>query len=537
MPVDTSLPMPALSRRAALVLAAVLFVAQIGLIGVIYKHLISFNCLENWPRWACSGASGTLVSVYALAAALTLFFVLRPAPLAALLSDVGHSLKPLWLNIAGFLIALVPLSLLENGSGTQALVPTFTFWGTGFALLLAGILLFLAPWPRWKALLAAQGGGLAGVALVGLAAPYLATLIRPLWRLDTLADATFTAVSQIILLMGYDIEIYPDEKVIGAGDFFISVAPVCSGIEGIALVTVFATLYLTLFRKELRFPRALLIYPVGIAVSACLNVVRIAVLLIIGLEGSPELAVGGFHSHAGWLMFTLIALGIVLTARTVPALQRPTSAMEGMPLRPAAAVPLRRDENAARILPFAIFMLSAMLAQALSQSPGLVYPLRALAMAAGLALFWQIYRALPWRPSPLALGAGVVVGLAWVLLPYTPEDTSPAHGGLTGGLLLGWMIARGVGTILLVPVIEELFFRDYLESKIKSVGGPILAALITAGLFAVLHDRWAEAFAAGLIFSWVMAQRRQVTDAIAAHAVANAIVFGAALAMGKLHII
>ena len=52
---------------------------------------------------------------------------------------------------------------------------------------------------------------------------------------------------------------------------------------------------------------------------------------------------------------------------------------------------------------------------------------------------------------------------------------------------MAWFIARGIGTVLLVPVIEELFFRDYLETKLQiSSGraGKLLAALATAGLFA-----------------------------------------------------
>ena len=249
--------------------------------------------------------------------------------------------------------------------------------------------------------------------------------------------------------------------------------------------------------------------------------VRITVLMIIGLEGNPKLAVGGFHSHAGWLLFTLIAMGIVLAARSVPALQKHGAAPAASPaLSQAAPPPFFRDPVVARILPFAVFMFSALLTQVFSNTPGVVYPLRALAMAAALAAFWAIYIRFDWRLDPVALGAGVLIGVGWVLIPYAPEDTTPAYGALTGAALAVWMVARGIGTVLLVPLIEELFFRDYLESKLRPIGGAILAALVSAGLFALLHDRWAEAFAAGLILSWVMRRHGKVTDAVAAHAVA-----------------
>lgn len=89
----------------------------------------------------------------------------------------------------------------------------------------------------------------------------------------------------------------------------------------------------------LHFPRALILYPLGIATSACLNVVRITLLLILGIEGQPELAVGGFHSHAGWVMFTLVAMGIILAARAVPWLHRaPAAAVATAPCRPCTGI-------------------------------------------------------------------------------------------------------------------------------------------------------------------------------------------------------
>lgn len=81
----------------------------------------------------------------------------------------------------------------------------------------------------------------------------------------------------------------------------------------------------------------------------------------------------------------------------------------------------------------------------------------------------------------MAIGAGALVGLAWVLIPYAPADTTPPYGALTGTALAGWMLMRGLGTVLLVPVIEELFFRDYLENRLHTWAGPMVAALITPG--------------------------------------------------------
>ena len=523
----------------ALLLAALLLILELGGIGVIFKHAIHFRCLDNWPQPACAGASGALVAIYGSLAVLALFAMLSPQPLRDLVERAGERLWPLGLNLAGVLGTLMPVFFLHQGGGAAALGLSFGFWTLGMAALLAGLMLYLAPLPLWGRLIAGHGRKLVPMLAAGALAPSLATLIQPLWQLDAVAKVTFGAVSWLIGALGYNVTVDPVQKVIGTDDFSISVAPVCSGIEGIALVTIFVTLYLALFRREMRFPRALLLYPIGILASALFNVLRITLLLVIGLEGNPELAVGGFHSHAGWLMFTLVALGLIALAQTVPALKRrPETAGVAAAARPP--LPLRRDPVAARILPFAVFMLSAVLVSVLSQTPGMLYPLRVFLLGAAVLMFWPLYRPL-FRSGldPAALLAGAAVGALWVLIPV-PGTATPPYGGLAGGLLAAWFVLRGIGTVVLVPLVEELFFRDYLESRLRlghGRGWTILAALVSAGLFAALHDRWAEAFVAGLVFSVIAHRRGQIADAILAHASANAIVFFWAVASGNLAII
>ena len=543
-------PRPARVRRPALMLglAGAVLLAELALVGTLFKHGIAFRCLSEWPRWACGGASGAMLSALCALAALALAVALRPGPLRALLSGGaagaagGPCRAAVIVNLTGLGVALAPLAVLRPGGGAAMLWPALGAWAAGLVLMALGAALAVAPAGRWGAYLRAHAGTLVPALAAGLLAPPLATAARPLWQIETIADWTFRAVAWCIARLGYAVDTLPADKIIGTPEFWVRIANVCSGIEGMALVTVFVTLYLWLFRADLRFPRALLLYPIGLAASVAFNVLRITLLLVIGLEGNPDLAVGGFHSHAGWLMFTLVALGLVALAQTVPALHR--AAPVGTPgtAVPAAAPvpPLRRDPVAARILPFAVFMASALLASTLSSAPALVYPLRVAAMAAAVALFWPIYRALPWRPDPVALAVGAAVGLAWALIPVaTPEGPSPLT-TLGGAALAAWLLARGAGTILLVPLIEELFFRGYLERRLAFGAGrawTLVGVLLSTAAFAALHDRWAEAFLAGLAFSWVMRRHGRVTDAVLAHAVANAVVFAAALATWNLAVI
>jgi len=523
--------------RNALFGAVILLAIQLLVIGLVYKHGIDFNCLANWSRNTCASASYMLVSVYGVIGAFVLFGLLSRGALRGFFDSAGRSLWPLAMNVVGLVIAMIPVLFLSNGTGTSAMIPSFLCWGIGMSLLGCGLLLFLAPAARWFAFLSEHGARLIPLLIGGAVAPYLAILIRPLWRLEAIAGATFEAVVYLIKLFGYDVWADGEIKIIGADNFFINVAPVCSGIEGIALVTIFVTLYLWLFKDQLNFPRVLLLYPIGIITSGLLNVVRITVLLAIGLNGNEELAVGGFHSHAGWMMFTAIAIGIVAIANSVRWFQKETH-LEAV--KSSATVPFFKDPMIARLLPFAVFMITAIFAQAFSETPSIVYPARAAVVALTLALFWPFLRTLPWRSAPVAVAIGAVIGIAWIIIPVADPETTPPYGALSGITLVLWMAARGIGTTILVPILEELFFRDYLEGKLRkhdTLAWTIGAAVIGAALFAALHGRWVEAFFAALLFSYAARRAGNITDAIVAHAVANGLIFAVAVSTQQMHII
>ena len=526
------------SWRTVLAIVA-LVVAQLLVLGVVYKHAIAFECLANWPAWACRSASGALVAIFTCAGAVALYAMLRPAPFRGLVAEAGGRPWALGLNALGFVSAFVPVLFLRDGAGSWAIAAAFAVWVPATALLLIGFALAVAPGARWRSFVQSQGLPLAIALLAGMATPLLSILIRPLWTVHWVTETTFAAVVSILRGLGYEVWVDADAKVIATADrsWGIAVAPECSGIEGIALVTLFVSLYLGLFRKDLRFPLAFLLYPVGLLASALFNIVRIAVLVIIGLEGQPELAVGGFHSHAGWLMFTVVALGIVFLAQSVPMLRRTAPAAATAPAGPP---PFWQDPVMAAILPFAVFMLTAIPVSAFSETPGAIYPLRVLIVGATVLGFWGIFRALGWRIDPLAVGSGALIGIVWCVIPVPPSEAAP-YGALAGAALIAWFVFRGIGTVLLVPLVEEMFFRAYLHDRFRLGRGAmwdVFAAFATAGLFAALHDRWMEAFVAGLIFSWVARRPGgRITDAILSHAVANAIVFGWATITGNLAII
>ena len=296
-------------------------------------------------------------------------------------------------------------------------------------------------------------------------------------------------------------------RVIGVNGFRIEIAKACSGVEGVALLAGFAALYTLLFRAQLRLGRLwLAAVPLGIAASFMLNAVRIAVLVAIGAYFSPDFALNGFHSYAGWMLFTLLAMALLCCAHSIDWLQR------GGPM--SAAQPLRSDWSAACIVPFLTLMAADVVIAALFPDPALAYPLRLLAGAAAVGAFWHAYS--PAFRGPVdwkAVGIGVMVGMVWLMARSDPAGPEPgtAVAGLGGMGLATWAVARVAGTVLLVPLVEELFFRGYVLARLD---GPtparrLVAVAASSAMFGAMHERWLVAFFAGVAFAVIYLRQQR----------------------------
>ena len=167
-------------------------------------------------------------------------------------------------------------------------------------LAAATLLLFiacLADYRFWFSFLGRLRLAMLLSALVAAAVTVAARLTQGLW--GSLAELTFHVSARLLTLMYPDEMIYADlnDKILGTSEFRVNIAPDCSGYEGIGLIIGFLTLYLSLFRAELRFPRALLLYPIGIIAIWLFNALRITVLIAIGDSWSPEIALVAFISR------------------------------------------------------------------------------------------------------------------------------------------------------------------------------------------------------------------------------------------------
>jgi exosortase E/protease (VPEID-CTERM system) len=504
-------------------------VFALELLGLAYafQFLTSFDCAASGNLVACQGVRNLVVRALSIFAVLGVYAWARPGAFAFLArSGLWEPRAARWilLHAAGVALMFVPLPiLLVQGVAETRLNTLLGPWLAGAAMASVGALLWLAPWAAWRTFAARERFLPLALVVFGFALPSLARLLQPLWwHWDGLTRLTFAAGTRVLAATGTPVTVDPATYVIGSGDFLVQVAKACAGIEGFALVAAFLALYAGLFRAETRFPRFWILLPVGLALSWGLNVVRIAALIWIGAHVSPALAVDGFHSFAGWMFFTFLALGLLWAAHTLPWFQAGSAR--------TLAPPLRSDWTAARILPFVAFMLASVVASALFSQPELGYPLKAAAMAAALSIFAGHYRHLALIPDPLAVVAGLAVGVLWLVLRpaggATDAALSAALAGLAPAVFAAWVVIRVAGTVLLVPLVEELFFRGYVLTRLDRGGAlhRLLALAVSSGLFAALHGSWLAAGLAGLIFGLVMLHRGRLTDAIAAHVAANLVV-------------
>jgi len=252
-----------------------------------------------------------------------------------------------------------------------------------------------------------------------LAGPWVGLTTLGLW--EHLSRATLDAVAALLGVLVSPIYFDPSETVVGTEEFWVQVTPVCSGYEGIGLIIVFLSAYLVVFRERFRFPHALLVLPVAIVAVWLLNIVRIVALILIGHAGYTDMAVGGFHSKAGWLFFCAIALGAVWASQHLRWFARNPGDPRGTVTNPSAPF----------LLPLLAVVAIALVTGLFVDELDYFYPLRVAVGLLVLAWYRQDYmtglqRRLHGRSvlSWHAVGIGVAVYVLWIGIsalsdPYT----------------------------------------------------------------------------------------------------------------------
>lgn len=209
-----------------------------------------------------------------------------------------------------------------------------------------------------------------------------------------------------------------------------------------------------------------------------------------------------------------------------------------MLLKPAAIV---------RSLPFAIYIFFLIFDNQLANFFALVLPdcrwlyaIKVTLVAYMLSKFWRHFTELHESVKLnanlyyISIFAGVFVFIFWIA-PYPSWAMTADSSGFSPtradgrGLDIPLLLMRMAGAALVVPLMEELFWRSFLmrwfqNKNFLSVNPAtigLFAFLSTAILFALEHSLWLAGLLAGLVFGGLYKLTRSLWAPIIAHAVTN----------------
>ena len=200
----------------------------------------------------------------------------------------------------------------------------------------------------------------------------------------------------------------------------------------------------------------------------------------------------------------------------------------------------------ARCIPFAMFMV---LLAVRGLMPGdaswgvdarWIYAIAVLAVGTVLAWYWREYgelvkQTLPsWTEAALALVVGLVVFALWIRLDARWMQLSEPAAAFVpidanGRLLWPLIVVRWIGASLVVPVMEELFWRSFLMRWIDKPQFETVvpqqtstkAIVLSTFVFMLAHTLWLAAVIAGLAYAWLYVRTGKLWVPILAHAVTN----------------
>jgi uncharacterized protein len=197
----------------------------------------------------------------------------------------------------------------------------------------------------------------------------------------------------------------------------------------------------------------------------------------------------------------------------------------------------------ARFVPFFIFCVITT-AGALFGVDGKFW-MYALKVFVGAWLIWEMRAFVPemrWAVSWEAIVVGILVFVMWVGFdPYYPMNTllfTPTKESIWNpferfgeGSALAWALIciRIVGMTLIVPPLEEVFYRSFLYRYFVRIDFEQMpfrrfhptSFIITSTLFGLMHFEWLPGILCGMAYQWLTIRKDRLGDAMTAHAITN----------------
>jgi CAAX prenyl protease-like protein len=191
----------------------------------------------------------------------------------------------------------------------------------------------------------------------------------------------------------------------------------------------------------------------------------------------------------------------------------------------------------ARVAPFVIFLvLTFCQGQFGAASAYWFYFAKTLV---ALWLIWEMRPLVPemrWAMSWEAIVVGIGVFVIWVGLdPFYPQFKTGViwnpHVQFGENSALAWLMiaTRTLGSTLVVPPLEEVFYRSFLYrylAKPDFLSVPLnrflpLPFFVTAAIFGLSHYQWLAGILCGLAYQGLVWRKNRLGDAMTAHAITN----------------
>ncbi|CAN5586405.1 CAAX prenyl protease-related protein [soil metagenome] len=201
---------------------------------------------------------------------------------------------------------------------------------------------------------------------------------------------------------------------------------------------------------------------------------------------------------------------------------------------------------AAYIAPFVVFMGFLALASVVGhlgtgfwfeQPMYWIYPVQTIACAAVLWWYWRRYEMHRFAQVFFTLAIGVLVFVLWIApqaffgFDARTEGFNPNTFADQPGLYWGTVLLRFLRLVIIVPLVEEIFWRGFLlryfvNEKFETVPfGTFtwLSFAIVTGGFMLVHNMadWPAAAVTGALYNFVAYRTKSLTSCVVAHAVTN----------------
>jgi uncharacterized protein len=192
----------------------------------------------------------------------------------------------------------------------------------------------------------------------------------------------------------------------------------------------------------------------------------------------------------------------------------------------------------ARVAPYVIFILLTVAQEMFGEAARYWFYLGKTLV--GAWLLWEMrpfVSEMRWEVSTEAIAIGVGVCLMWVgidnLYSHMGADKAPwnprAQFGEHSSLATLFIAARVLGSTLVVPPLEEVFFRSFLYRYFVRTDFEnmpfnrfhLTSFIVTSAIFGFEHSQWLAGILCGFAFQWLVISKNRLGDAIAAHAITN----------------